>query len=76
MIPNNTWNGNNDPIQGSEEQALDRVSIFVGAYSVDLPRIADTEKNEDAKRQTSAISGQTGNNGVAEFFAVETAAAE
>ena len=55
---------------------MDRVSIFVGAYSVDLLCIADTEKNEDAKRQASAIPGQTGNDGVAEHFAVETGAAE
>ena len=76
MIPDNAWNGNNDPLQGPEEQALDCMPIFVGAYSVDLPHIADTEKNEDAKRQTSAIPGQTGNNGVVEHFAVETPAAE
>ena len=55
---------------------MDRVPIFMGTYSVQFLPIADTEKNEDAQRQSSAISGQIGNDGVVEHFTVETAAAE
>ena len=29
MIPDDTWNGDNGPIQRPEEQALDRVPVFV-----------------------------------------------
>ena len=76
VIPDNTWNGNDDPIQRPEEQTLDRVSIFVGTHSADFLCIADTEKNEDAQRQPPAGPRQIGNDGVAEFFTVETGAAE
>ena len=55
---------------------MDRVPIFVGTQSADFLCIADTEKDEDAQRQPSAIPGQIGNDGVAEHFAVETAVAE
>ena len=76
MAPDNAWNGDNDPIQGPEEQALDCVPVFVGTYSVNFLPIADTEKNEDAQRQPSAIPRQIGNDGVVECFAVEMTAAE
>ena len=55
---------------------MDRVPIFVGTYSGDFLCIADAEKNEDAQRQPTAISGQIGNDGVVELFAAETAAVE
>ena len=54
---------------------MNRVPVFVGTYSAGLPRIADTEKNKDAQRQPPAVPGQTGNDGVAEFFAGKPAAA-
>ena len=49
--------------KGSEEQALDRVPIFVGTQSVTFLRIADTEKKEDTQRQTATILGQIGDDG-------------
>ena len=52
------------------------MSVFVGTYSVQFLPIADTEKNEDAQRQSSTISRQIGNDGVVEHFAVETPAAK
>ena len=76
MVPDNTWTGDKDPIQGAEEQALNCVPIFVGAQSVVFLCIVDTEKNEDTQRQPTAILGQIGNDGVVEHFAVETTAAE
>ena len=54
---------------------MDRVPLFMGTQSVLPLCIADTEKNEDAQRQPTAISGQIGNDGVAEHFAAETAVA-
>ena len=75
MIPDNTWNGDNDPIQGAEEKALDCVPVFVNAKAIALLCVADTEKNENAQRQAPAISGQAGNDGVVERFAVESSAA-
>lgn len=58
MIPDSTWNGGNDPIQGPEEQALDCVPVLVGTQSVAFLCVANTEKNEDAQRQSPAISRQ------------------
>ena len=55
---------------------MDCVPVFVGTYSVNFSPIVDTEKNEDAQRQSSAISRQIGSDGVVEHFAVETGAAE
>ena len=69
MIPNSARNGNNDPIQGAEEKALDRVPVFVNTKAAAFTRTTDTEKNKDAQRQPAAISGQVGSNAVAESFA-------
>ena len=76
VIPDNAWNGNDDPIQRPEEQTLDRVPIFVGTQSADFLCIADTEKNEDTQRQPTVVPRQIGNDGVTEHLAVETDTAE
>ena len=75
VIPDCTGNDDNNPVQRTEEKALDRVPIFVDTKTAAFTRTAGAEKNEDTQRQSPAISGQIGNDAVAKLFAVESLAA-
>ncbi len=68
MIPDGAWDHNKDPIERAEEKALDRVPVFMDTKASGIVR---TQENEDAQRQASTISGQTGNDTVAETFSAE-----
>ena len=75
MAPDHAWDGDNDPIQGAEKQALDCMSVFVSAKPIPFPRAVGADKNKDAQRQSPAISGQVSDDSVAERFSVGAFAA-
>lgn len=72
MIPYGAGNHNDDPIQGAEEQALNRVPVFMDAKGAGVTR---AEENKDTQRQAPAVSGQISNDAVAERLAAEASSA-
>ena len=50
IAPNDAGDGYNEPIERAEEEALNRVTIFMGAKAGVLSRVWDAEKNEDSQR--------------------------
>ena len=75
MIPDNAWDSDHDPVQGTEEKTLDRVPIFVGAKAAAFISAMDAEENKDSQRQPAVVSRQIDNNAVVEPFAWKLSAA-
>lgn len=76
MVPDNAWEGDNDPIQGAKEEALDRVTVFMGTETVVLLGSGDAEKKKDTQGQSPTVSRQIGNHTVVEGFAAAVSAAD
>lgn len=75
MKPNGAGENDGDPIQGTEKKALDRVPVFVDTETAAFVRIVNAEKDKDAQGQAPAVSGQIGDDAVAEPFTASVSAA-